>query len=79
MTRKTKHKTVQAPAPARQQLAPLDNSQRYDVPEALSYLRIGRKKFYENVAAGTIKIIKDGRRTFVPGAEIARLSRPEAA
>ena len=55
--------------------APLDERQRYAVTEALEYLRLSRARLYDKIAAGEIKVIKDGARTFVPGSEIARLSR----
>lgn len=59
-----------APAP----LPPLDERQRYEVHEALAYLRTSRKSFYQLVADGRIRTITEGRRRYVPGAEIARLS-----
>jgi hypothetical protein len=71
-------------------LAPVDPNRRYDVETALAYLNIGRKIFYEEVAAGRIKTIAVGRtqrrtsklgreyertgRRLVPGSEIIRLS-----
>jgi excisionase family DNA binding protein len=61
-------------APSRVQLAPLDERQRYEVNEALAYLRTSRKSFYELVADGRIRTITEGRRRYVPGSEIARLS-----
>ena len=56
-------------------LPALDERQRYSVPEALEYLRTNRARLYEQIAQGSIVVIKDGRRTYVPGSEIARLSR----
>ena len=56
-------------------LAPLDPSQRYSIPETASYLRICRAQVYKNIAAGQLRVIKDGKRTFVPGSEIAARSR----
>lgn len=56
-------------------LAPLDPAQRYSIPEAIRYLRSSRKTIYQDINAGKLAIIKHGRRTFVPGSEIARLSR----
>lgn len=55
-------------------LAPLDLSQRYTIPEAVNYLRIGRAYLYERIAKGEIRCVVDGRRRYVPGTEIARLS-----
>jgi excisionase family DNA binding protein len=60
-------------------LPPLDERQRYSVPEACGYLRIGRKYLYDLIAAGELPVIKDGRRTFVPGSAIAARSRAQAA
>jgi hypothetical protein len=57
--------------------APLDINQRYSVPEALAYLRTSRKSFYDKIFP-RITVIREGSRTFVPGCEIARLSRPES-
>lgn len=64
---------------AKHQLPPLDTTQRYTVDEALDYLRIGRTWFYELVSTKAINLIHEGRRTFVPGTEIARLSRVDRA
>jgi excisionase family DNA binding protein len=57
-----------------QQLAPLDPAARYSVPEALARLRTSRKTLYELIGRGELRVIKQGRRTYVPGSEIARLS-----
>lgn len=56
-------------------LPPLDPLRRYDVPTTLAYLDISRKTLYDDIKAGKLAIIKHGRRTYVPGSEIARLSR----
>jgi excisionase family DNA binding protein len=55
-------------------LPPLDERQRYSIEEATDYLRTSRARLYEKIGAGEVKIVKDGRRTYVPGSEIARLS-----
>jgi hypothetical protein len=61
-------------------LPPLDPLQRYSVDEALSYLRTSRQSFYSKlVNTGRIVLIREAGRRFVPGAEIARLSRPAVA
>jgi hypothetical protein len=60
-----------SPAP----LAPIDPRQRYSIPEVLAYRRESRKRFYEHVSAGRIKLIKDGRRSYVSGDELARSCR----
>jgi hypothetical protein len=67
------------PRPA---LAPLDERQRYSIPEGIAYLRSSRKSFYDDVKAGRIRLIKDGRRSYVHGSELIRrsaLSRGAAA
>lgn len=56
-------------------LAPLDPLRRYPIDAACAYLDISRARLYEKIKAGDLAIVKDGKRTFVPGAEIARLSR----
>jgi hypothetical protein len=56
-------------------LPPLDVLQRYSVPEASAYLRQSRAKTYQDIAAKVLPIIKDGRRTYVPGTAIAERSR----
>jgi prophage regulatory protein len=58
-------------------LAPVDMAQRYTIAEAISYLRISRASLYKEINARRIQVLKLGRRTFVPGSEIARLSRLE--
>jgi excisionase family DNA binding protein len=55
-------------------LTPLDPQQRYDLDEAARYLRISRSTLYNDISAGLIATIKDRKRRFVPGAEIARRS-----
>lgn len=57
-----------------QALPPLDPLRRYAIEAAKEYLGISRARLYEKIAAGEIATIKDGKRTFVPGKEIARLS-----
>ncbi len=61
-------------------LPPVDANQRYSVDEALAYLRTSRRPFYEKLNAGLIATITEGRRRYVPGSEIVRLSSvPTAA
>ena len=52
----------------------LDPLQRYSVPEASALLRQCRAKTYQDIQAGRIRVIKDGKRTYIPGSEIARRS-----
>lgn len=56
-------------------LSPLDPLQRYTIDEALNYLRTSRATFYEKVNAGVIRLLKDGRRSYVPGTAIIEQSR----
>ena len=56
-------------------LTPLDPQQRYTVEEANSYLRQSRAKTYQDISAGLIRTIKDGRRTYIPGSEIIARSQ----
>jgi excisionase family DNA binding protein len=55
-------------------LAPLDPRQRYSIDEACGYLRISRDYLYNLIREGAIRTIRDGRRQFVPGIEIAQRS-----
>ena len=64
------------------QLSPVDSNQRYTIPEVLQYLRYSRKTLYEDIKAGRIRLIKDGRRSYVHGSELIRrsaLSRAQVA
>jgi hypothetical protein len=56
-------------------LAPVDLAQRYTISEATSYLRISHASIYKEINARRLQVIKQGKRTFVPGGEIARLSQ----
>lgn len=59
---------------------PIDPQQRYTILEGIAYLRSSRKTFYDDVKAGRIKLIKDGRRSYVHGTELIRRSAlPRAA
>jgi hypothetical protein len=62
-----------APLPA------LDPQQRYDINETIAYLRSSRRSVYELIKAKRLHPIKEGRRTFIAGVEIAQLSRPPVA
>jgi len=57
----------------------LDPMQRYNLTEAANFLRISRSQLYHNICAGMLSTIKEGKRNFVPGSEIARLSALPAA
>jgi excisionase family DNA binding protein len=53
---------------------PVDVTRRYSVDLACAYLGIGKDRLYAKITAGEIETITDGRRRFVPGSEIVRLS-----
>ena len=61
------------------QLPPLDPKQRYSINETNAYLRQSRAKTYKDIKDGKLAVIKDGRRTYIPGAAIAARSSIEAA
>jgi helix-turn-helix protein len=63
----------QAPLPA------LDERQRYSIEETILYLRSSRRSVYQLINDGVLHPIKQGRRSFISGAEIARLSRAPAS
>ncbi len=52
----------------------LDPRQRYTINEACALLRQSRAKTYQDIKGGSLAVIKDGRRTYVPGCEIAARS-----
>lgn len=56
-------------------LPPLDPYQRYTIDETSDYLRASRARVYAKIAAGELTILKDGRRTYVPGTSIIAASR----
>lgn len=59
-------------------LPPLDLNQRYTIEETNAYLRQSRAKTYTDIAAGKLPVIKDGKRTYVPGTAIAARSSAAA-
>jgi excisionase family DNA binding protein len=52
----------------------LDEKQRYTIPEAIEYLRTSRVSIYKLISTGELRVIKMGKRTYVPGSEIVRHS-----
>ena len=56
-------------------LNPLDPQQRYTIEETNRYLRQSRAKTYKDISSGLLKVIKDGRRTYISGAEIISRSQ----
>jgi hypothetical protein len=62
-----------------QPLPQLDPLRRYSIADSLTLLGVSKKRFYAHVKAGRITLLKDGRRSFCPGSDIARLSQPPEA
>lgn len=60
-------------------LPPLDLNQRYTIAETNAYLRQSRAKTYQDIKTGVLPIIKDGKRTYIPGRAIAARSGAEVA
>jgi excisionase family DNA binding protein len=58
-------------------LPPLDLLQRYTVTETARYLRVSRTWVFKLVADDKLDTLKEGRRRFVFGTAIAKLSTPE--
>jgi hypothetical protein len=59
-----------APVPA-----VIDPNQRWTLAEANAILRQSPAKTFADIKAGKLRVIKDGRRTYVPGSELIRRSR----
>jgi hypothetical protein len=53
---------------------PLEPHRRYTIPAASGLLSQSRAKTYLDIRAGVLAVIKDGRRTYIPGTEIIRRS-----
>lgn len=60
---------------SRPSLPPLDQAQRYSIEETIAYLRSSRKTVFDDIREGRLASIKEGKRRFIPGSEIARRSR----
>jgi hypothetical protein len=73
MSAKRKHKTPPA-LDARTPAALLDPLRRYRIDDAAAYLGISRAQLYIDIRTSKIATITDGKRRFVPGSEIVRLS-----
>jgi hypothetical protein len=58
---------------------PIDPNRRYSICIANELLSQSNSKTYEDIAAGRLKVIKDGKRTYIPGSEIVRRSTVVAA
>jgi hypothetical protein len=55
-------------------LPPIDEQQRYTIPEASAYLRQSVAKTYVDVKVGKIQLLKDANRSYICGTEIIRRS-----
>jgi excisionase family DNA binding protein len=53
----------------------LDPAQRYTVIEACALLRCSRGHLYKLINADQLRVIREGKRTYVPGTEIVARSR----
>ena len=45
---------------------------RADIPEAANILRMSRAELYKRIAAGKLRVQKEGKRTFITTAELQR-------
>jgi len=78
MAKKSKtHTTAQERRRLRRELPPIDLNQRYPIqPDALAYADCAKKSFYAEIKARGIVLLKAGRRSFISGADLARLAQP---
>jgi hypothetical protein len=53
----------------------VDPNQRFSLTEAAALLRQSESQTYVDMKAGNLRVIREGRRTYVPGTEIVRRSR----
>ncbi len=56
------------------ELGPVDSNRRYPIIPASKLLAQSRAKTYKDIANGTLRVIRDGRRVYIPGSEIIRRS-----
>jgi hypothetical protein len=59
--------------------AVIDANQRFEIDEGSAILRQSRAKTYSDIKNGTLRVIKDGARTYIPGTELIRRSTLPAA
>jgi hypothetical protein len=52
----------------------IDPNKRYSISVANELLDQSNSKTYEDIAAGRLKVLKDGRRSYIHGSEIIRRS-----
>jgi len=67
--------TARSVLKTRPALPPLDVAQRYTPEEAAAYLRSSRWSVFQDLREGRLASIREGRRVWIPGSEIARRSR----
>ncbi len=53
---------------------PFDTRLRYTISEAVAYLKCSRATIYKLIQRGDISTLHTGKRIYIPGSEIARLS-----
>jgi hypothetical protein len=53
---------------------PLVDNERYTLNEAVTYLRHSPWLLAQRIRAGEIKTIKEGKRVYVPGSELLRMT-----
>lgn len=78
-TGKTRSARKPKKSPKKAALQPLDIQQRYTISEAAAYLRQSIPKTYQQIHAGRLETIKEGRRRYATGRGIAALSLPPVA
>ena len=59
-------------------LPPIDPNQRYTIPESQTYLRCSHGHLYQKIARGELRVIKDGRRSYIPGSLLIAASNLES-
>jgi hypothetical protein len=52
----------------------IDINQRYSLAEANAVLRQSPAKTFNDIKGGRIRVLRDGKRTYIPGSELIRLS-----
>lgn len=52
----------------------VDPVQRYGVPESAAFLRQSEARTWLDIKENKLKVIREGKRTFVPGSELIRRS-----
>ena len=58
--------------------AVVDPNQRFPIPESSAILRQSIAKTYLDIRAGRLKLMKDGRRSYISGADLIRRAQAGA-